>query len=317
MTATPRRRLSRLTRIAWYAVLAMMLAAAAWSISGTLTSWGMNPKLAWALSLMFDLAALLCAEYARRAIERASPAGLARVVLLGFVSVSATLNWSHGMQLGGPVAAYGLASVPCAVELLFELHRRDVRDEQRAERGLLPERMPHIPLLGWLMYPARSWQTLRGAVGARLDQLDPVQTEARHPQRDTPGHAAGTVRSAVRAALSTIPDASAEDVLEHLHTLGSDADEDTVRTLMDTGQDSKDSKDSRSQASARPIAPPGQSVTDTIRTAVAAGLLDRDKVVSYGQKIHGPDVDTRSVVRLHNRVLKEHAPTSRRIAQTR
>ncbi|MFD7066091.1 DUF2637 domain-containing protein [Streptomyces sp. NPDC059913] len=178
----PRERsLGRPIRAAWFIVLAMMLAAAAWSISGKLTDWGMDARLAWALSLMFDLAGLICAEYARRAIERGTPAGLARLAILGFVIVSGALNWDHGHDVGGLVGGLGLASISAAVELLFELHRRDVRDEQRAARGLVAERMPHIPVLGWVMFPARSWTTLRGAVGARLDGLDPVQTARTTP----------------------------------------------------------------------------------------------------------------------------------------
>lgn len=170
------RGLSNAVRAAWFIVLVMMLAAAAWSISGKLTGWGMDERLAWGLSLMFDLAGLICAEYARRAIERGTPAGLPRLAILAFTTVSGALNWSHGREVGGTVGGLGLASISFAVELLFELHRRDVRDEQRAERGLVAERMPHIPILGWILFPGRAWKTLRGAVGARLDVLDPVQT---------------------------------------------------------------------------------------------------------------------------------------------
>ncbi|MFF1800676.1 DUF2637 domain-containing protein, partial [Streptomyces virginiae] len=184
---SPARNLGRGTRTAWYVVLAMMLIAAAWSISGKLTAWGMDWRLALGLSLMFDLAGLICATYARRAIERGTPAGLPRLAILAFVTLSGSISWSHGREIGGLVAAYGLASISFAVELLFELHRRDVRDEQRAERGLVAERMPHIPLLGWIMYPGRAWTTLRGAVGARLDLLDPVQTGTRPARQDTAG----------------------------------------------------------------------------------------------------------------------------------
>jgi hypothetical protein len=182
MSEQPRaRRIGAPIRIAWALVLVMMLAAAAWSISGKLIAWGMTPKLAWALSLMFDLAGLICAEYARRAIERGSPAGLARLAIFGFVVVSGALNFDHGREIGGTVAGCGLASISAAVELLFELHRRDIRDEQRYARGLIAERLPHIPLLGWVMYPVRSFLTLRGAVGARLDVLDPVQRPVSTP----------------------------------------------------------------------------------------------------------------------------------------
>lgn len=192
------RRLGNPIRAAWFIVLVMMLAAAAWSISGKLTGWGMDARLAWALSLMFDLAGLICAEYARRAIERGTPAGLARLSIAGFVAVSGVLNWSHGREIGGNVGGLGLASISAAVELLFELHRRDVRDEQRAERGLVAERMPHIPLLGWLLFPAQSWRTLRAAVRVRLATLDTVQRPAPAvvPQQQAPAPQAPSVPAA-------------------------------------------------------------------------------------------------------------------------
>ncbi|MFC7909048.1 DUF2637 domain-containing protein [Streptomyces nigra] len=171
--STPRR-LGGSVAAAWFIVLAMMLAAAAWSISSKLMGWGMEEKPAYALSLMFDLAGLLCAQYAKRAIERGTPAGLARLAVLAFVAVSGVLNWDHGLEVGGLVGGIGLASISLAVELLFELHRRDVRDEQRVARGLVAERMPHIPLLAWVMFPKDAWQTLRAAVRHRLDTLDTV-----------------------------------------------------------------------------------------------------------------------------------------------
>ncbi|WP_328425991.1 hypothetical protein [Streptomyces sp. NBC_00443] len=168
------RRLGGSVAVAWFIVLAMMLAAAAWSISSKLMGWGMDKEPAYALSLMFDLAGLLCAQYAKRAIERGTPAGLARLAVLAFVGVSGVLNWDHGLEVGGMVGGIGLASISLAVELLFELHRRDVRDEQRAARGLIAERMPHIPVLAWVMFPGDAWKTLRTAVRTRLDNLDAV-----------------------------------------------------------------------------------------------------------------------------------------------
>ncbi|MFJ8054936.1 DUF2637 domain-containing protein [Streptomyces sp. NPDC096142] len=170
------RRLGSSVALAWAIVLVMMLAAAAWSISSKLQGWGMSEKPAYALSLMFDLAGLLCAQYAKRAIERGTPAGLPRLAVSAFVTVSGVLNWSHGLEVGGTVGGIGLASISGAVELLFELHRRDVRDEQRAARGLVAERMPHIPLLAWIMFTGDSWKALKKAVRVRLDNLDTVTT---------------------------------------------------------------------------------------------------------------------------------------------
>ncbi|MGW6009690.1 hypothetical protein [Streptomyces sp. NPDC055210] len=166
------RRLGASVGTAWFIVLAMMLVAAAWSISSKLMGWGMREEPAYALSLMFDLAGLLCAQYAKRAIERGTPAGLPRIAVLAFVGVSGVLNWSHGREVGGLVGGIGLASISFAVELLFELHRRDVRDEQRVARGLIAERMPHIPVLAWVMFTSDSWKTLKASVRVRLDNLD-------------------------------------------------------------------------------------------------------------------------------------------------
>jgi hypothetical protein len=296
------RSLSNSIRAAWALVLAMLLAAAAWSLSGQLMRWGMGPWLAWPLSVMFDAAGLICATYARRAVERGTPAGLARLALVAFVSVAGILNWNHGHDIGGMPAAAGFASLSAGVELLFELHRRDIRDEQRAARGLIAERLPHIPALGWVMYPGRSWTTLRQAVGVRLDLLDPVQTGHQGTRQDRTGHAKGTVRSAVLAVLSTVPGATVEDIVDQLDALGIDADEDTVAAVLDNEQDKQDT---RSRGTLRPIAPPGQSVADTIRTALSSGMRDKDKVVSYVRGIHGPGVPRSTIVRTFNRVASE------------
>lgn len=314
---TPRangRRLSSPIRLAWALVLGMLLIAAAWSLSGQLMHWGMPKVLAIALSVMFDAAGLICATYARRAVERGTPAGLARLALVAFVSVSGVLNWNHGNDLGGMPAAAGFASLSAGVELLFELHRRDIRDEQRAARGLIAERLPHIPALGWVMYPGRSWETLRNAVGARLDHLDPVQTghESAAPDTDSrpDKRSQGTVRSAVRAAAATFPDADTEDIIEHLADAGIETDADTVRTVLielaDSQPDTKDSRSTRPPVRpVRPIAPPGQTVADAIRTAIASGITGKDAVVSYVRKVHGQDVSADTIARTRRRIERE------------
>lgn len=305
------RRLSNPIRAAWALVLGMLLAAAAWSLSGQLTRWGMDSWLAWPLSIMFDAAGLICATYARRAVERGTPAGLARLALFTFVGVAGLLNWNHGHDIGGAPAAAGFASLSAGVELLFELHRRDVRDEQRAARGLVAERLPHIPALGWIMYPGRSWATLRSAVGVRLDLLDPVQTGQRliAPDTDTrPGNRHdATVRSAVRAAASTFPDMTAEDISAHLSAAGIDTDTDTVRAVLDKDADERpDAKDSSSTRlpvrPVRPIAPPGQTIADTVRTALASGITDKVAVLSYVRGIHGQQVSSDTVRRTRDRI---------------
>ncbi|MER7833500.1 hypothetical protein [Streptomyces sp. NPDC095602] len=156
------------------------------------------------------------------------------------------------------------------------------------------------------------------ALGARMRHLDRIGQRAAllapQPAQDAPQdtedtlhprpvRAAGTQRAAVRAVLSTLPGATVDDVLDQLDVLGIDADEDTVRALMDTPQDRRDTEDSRSERILRPIAPPGQSISDTVRTAVSTGMTDLDKIVSYVQSVHGPDVSRDTIRRTVNRVL--------------
>lgn len=162
------------------------------------------------------------------------------------------------------------------------------------------------------MYPGRSWTTLRGAVGARLDLLDPVQrtAELTRPDTDTaPDRRTDTtVRAAVRAAAHTFPNADAEDIVEHLSAAGIDTDTDTVQDVLNQDTDTQDTKDSRPAAPrvrpVRPLAPAGQSIADTIRTAVASGITDKDAVVSYVRKIHGQDVKRPTVTRTLDRITE-------------
>jgi len=297
-TARPRAKMSGLVRAAWLLVLAMMLTAAAWSISDQLIRWGMSKSLAYGLSLMFDAAGLICAEYARRAVERGISAGLPRLSILAFAGISGVLNYHHGVLIGGPVAGVAFASTSFLVELLFELHRRDVRDAELVERGLVPEMLPKIPPIAWLMYPRRSFTTLRAAVGARLDVIDPVQVSVERADRPSgqPDRHERTVRSAIRAAIDTMPGASADDIVQQLAILGIDTDADTVRTQSGP-------PDSSSSA-VLALAPhdPDETITDTVRRVVRTVGHDADKVLAAVRRVHGPHVRRDTVSRLVKRV---------------
>ncbi|MGW0550541.1 protein transporter Sec31 [Streptomyces altiplanensis] len=175
---------------------------------------------------------------------------------------------------------------------------------------------PMSPLTQKWFLKREEQMTARIALAARQRQLDRTEQHAaaltppaaaEEPAVPAPapsGRAAGTVRSAVRAVLSTTPDASVDDVLDRLDELGIEADEDAVRTLVDSAKGGgPDTPDSRSDATLRPIAPPGQTVTDTIRTALSSGIEDKTAVLSYVQKIHGPNVDPDNVRRIRSREL--------------
>ncbi len=115
-----------------------------------------------------------------------------------------------------------------------------------------------------------------------------------------PGRASATVRSAVRAALETTPDADAEEVVEQLARIGIDTDADTVRSLSghEAGQGS-DSSDSRS-ARVLALAPhtPDDTITDTVRSAVRTVGRDLDAVLAAVRRVHGTGVKRDTVRRI-------------------
>ncbi|MFC1420067.1 DUF2637 domain-containing protein [Streptacidiphilus cavernicola] len=301
--ATGKPRTTKGIRVAWTLVLAMTLGLAAWSLTGRLHGWGMPTILAVPLSLTYDTSGLVAAAYARRAIERNTPAGLARFTILGFVACSAVLNWSEGKSLGGYPAAAALAALSCLVELLFELHRRDIRDGQRAARGLVAERLPHIPLLGWMLHPGRSWELLRGAVAQRLDQLDnrPAQPEPTEASpAPAPGRSPATLRAAVAAAQSTLPDAGPEEIAAALARVNIIIDPADAQALMVL-----------TTANVRPLHGSSPTITDLVRIALDLGITDHGEIVDCVRQFH-PAATEETITRTRRKIESGQVPVPAR-----
>ena len=294
--------MNRLVKIAWPIVLGMMLTAAGWSISDQLIRWSMPPWLAYGLSLMFDAAGLLCAEYARRAVTRGTPAALPRLSILAFATISGVLNFHHGRIIGGFSAGLAFASTSLLVELLFELHRRDARDQELYERRLVAEMMPKVPFIAWVMFPVRSWNTVRAAVGARLDVLDPMQDNRPDKPPHPSGRADATVRSAIRAALVTMPGASAEDIARQLAHARVDVSADEVRLLSE--------QPAAIPGTVRHLPAPGAvTIADTVRTQVSFGITDPVDVLAEVRAVHGQSVRADTVMRTLRRLSGQAGQT--------
>ncbi|MFJ2675105.1 hypothetical protein [Streptomyces sp. NPDC087525] len=133
----------------------------------------------------------------------------------------------------------------------------------------------------------------------------PALTAARtDTEPDTRGHDVRTVLSAVRAASATMPDATPEDIVAQLADAGITTDEDTVRNVLTPDTDTRDS---RSQSRVRPIGVRGQSVADTVRTALSSGITGPDAVLAYVRGLHGQDTSADTVARTRRRVEGEVA----------
>jgi hypothetical protein len=128
--------------------------------------------------------------------------------------------------------------------------------------------------------------------------LAPEDTDGDGP--DKPGKqrppVSADIRTAIAAALATMPGASPEDIADALTTAGFDTDPDTVRAV--SGQ--------QDTSSAR-ILPIGgtntdKSIADTVRRAVRAGLDKPDAVLAAVRRVHGHDVNPDTVERTRRRV---------------
>lgn len=172
---------------------------------------------------------------------------------------------------------------------------------------------------GWLVQ-RESEIGARLALGSRLRHLARMDSQyAALPAASPPVDDAGrdeepagradglsdtTVRTAIRTAADTIPDNTPAGIVYHLATIGIDVTEDAVRTVLGQRPDTTDTRSRRPPV--RPIAPPGQSVADSVRTALASGQTDKDRAVTYVAGLH-PDTPRDTIRRTFDRITGESA----------
>lgn len=167
-------RMSGVLRGAWYYVLIAALTVGGWSMYHVLhTLLGLPVLIAVVGALVFDGAGLIFSEYARAAIERGRGFTFPGLCMLGTVTASAFVNYSHGVHLGwGTAGGLALGAIPCVLELLFLTHTVDTRLNALYRARLLPERLPRVGFLGAIMFPRRSLRAVRAVIGRRLDIIE-------------------------------------------------------------------------------------------------------------------------------------------------
>lgn len=119
-----------------------------------------------------------------------------------------------------------------------------------------------------------------------------------------PDRASGTVRSAVRAAIATMPDADPDDIAATLAGLGIDVAPDTVRALATPRRKAAVVRLPEPVHQDSPDTDPdgGPSVADTVRRLVREGTTDRDKLLTAVRAVHGQHVSRDTVTRTLRRI---------------
>lgn len=297
----------------------VLTASVVWSTAsiGDLLAHVVHPAAAYGAAVVFDLAWIACMAVEWLARYDADGAPLTRragrLSLLVAMGAVAAHGWLAGYLVIGIVGAV----VSCLAKGLWTVvlnHQTPPLDERtrawiHAELSEAGASLALVPVRRRLQRAHGLVDAERAALAApdtdpgRLGQnTDTPDTDTRPDNRRTE-----TVRAAVLAAAKTMPDADAEDIVDQLSAAGIDTDTDTVQDILhpdtDTRPDTKDSRSTRPPARrVRPIAPPGQTVADTIRTALASGITDKDAVVSYVRQIHGQDVSADTIARTRRRI---------------
>ncbi|MFJ2115950.1 MULTISPECIES: protein transporter Sec31 [unclassified Streptomyces] len=293
------------------AAMGLIVVAVVWSVAsiGDLLGRAITAPIAYLGATAFVTAWIVCMALewlARYNIDRARgprTAGTAALLLdMAAVCVHGALEDSLYVGIAGACVsalAKGMWTVVMSHQArpLPELTRRWLakREGDAAARMAIGAQ---LRALARVEGQAAVYAPLPAAVDTRPDTTpDTDSLSGRHVR---------TVHAAVRAAAHALPVASPQDIVDHLAAAGITTTEETVRAVLGTHKDSTDTTDSRPQPRVRPIAPRGQSVADSVRTALASGITDPSAVLSYVRGLHGQGVSADTVARTRRREDPSH-----------
>lgn len=278
---------------------AILAASVIWSTSsvGALLGRAVEPAIAYSAASVFDLVWIVC--MAVEWLSRYNPAGAvlprraghaALLVAMGAVCI-------NGWLIGGIAPGIIGAAVSALAKTTWTIvMKHTAKPLDSLTQGWVDRQMSEAG--GRLALSAVRRQVARadGQYAAQIASLalDADEMDTDNGQADM---SAGTVRSAVLAALTTMPDATPDEIVKQLAHAGIHVDEDTVRHLA--GQ-----QDSTSGTVLRLTAPAGPSIANTIRAQVSAGVSDPVDVLAHVRTVHGSDVRADTVLRTLRRISR-------------
>lgn len=165
-------------------VLVTALAISWWSMfTMAANEFGMPAYLAAAVSVAFDGAALYVALLASEYAKSEDSGFMARLATMGFVALSAWLNWSHAGMLDLPLAGKVFFSAPTVIAgILFEMALKFTNKAELRKRGRVAQAMPVFSRLAWFRFPAKAFKSWSSIVLYRLEAVTKSETQG---QKDT------------------------------------------------------------------------------------------------------------------------------------
>ncbi|MEU3599874.1 DUF2637 domain-containing protein [Streptomyces sp. NPDC006798] len=159
-------------------VLIVALAVSWYSMATMAMDFFELPKwLAYAVSVAFDGAAIYVAVLSSEYSKTEDSGLTARLATLGFVAVSAWLNYQHAVLMGlGLAGQVFFLAPPVVAGILFELMLRFENRKELRKRGRVAKSMPVYGKAAWLRYPMDTFKGMSSVIKHRLEDVTKTET---------------------------------------------------------------------------------------------------------------------------------------------
>lgn len=177
---------SKIMQWTGFALVLIVALAVSWYSMATMAMdfFGLPDWLAYAVSVAFDGAAIYVAVLSSEYSKTEDSGLTARLATLGFVGVSAWLNYQHAVLMGLGVAGQVFFLAPPVVAgILFELMLRFENRKELRKRGRVAQSMPVFGKAAWLRYPLDTFKGMSSVIKYRLEKV--TQQETGHGQEPT------------------------------------------------------------------------------------------------------------------------------------
>jgi hypothetical protein len=166
-------------RFGWLIVMTAAFAFSTWSLFVIARHYGAPAPAAVIVSLFFDGAAVLCADYSLKYARTGDSGFIPQCGVFTLAGLSSYLNSQHAALNHNPPAARVLYAAPPIVAVaIYELHVRWERRRALRNSGRIPAAMPVFGRYAWALFPVRTVKVLRSITAGRLAMIHATNTPA-------------------------------------------------------------------------------------------------------------------------------------------